>query len=306
MSTSAVPAPDLAAPAPRTHRSRRDRGGRFLVPAIILLAITSIYPTVYSLAYSFFDWNWGQRLNFVGIQNYIDLALSERFRTAMWNTIVFTVGAVGVEFVLGLGLALAVSRLGRGKGLIRTLLLVPLMVGGMIVSVIWKIMLDPTLGILSFALQSIGLPRMGFLGDPAMAMGTIIFIDAWWQTAFVFIVLSAGLQALPLEPFEAAEVDGASAFARFRYLTLPLLRPTILVVLMFRTIDCLKVFAIIFGTTGGGPLTTTESVQVLAYRMAFKQLNMSVSMTMMVVFSVFALLVLLLYQRLLPTEERAT
>ncbi|MEI7744303.1 MAG: ABC transporter permease subunit, partial [Chloroflexota bacterium] len=127
-----------------------------------------------------------------------------------------------------------------------------------------------------------------------------------WQTAFVFIVLSAGLQALPIEPFEAAEVDGASALARFRYLTLPLLKPTILVVLMFRTVDCLKVFAIIFGTTGGGPMTTTESVQVLAYRMAFKQLNMSVSMTMMVIFSVFALLVLLVFQRLLPSEERAT
>jgi multiple sugar transport system permease protein len=139
-----------------------------------------------------------------------------------------------------------------------------------------------------------------------MAMATIIMIDAWWQTAFVFIVLSAGLQALPIEPFEAAEVDGASAWQRFRYLTMPLLRPTILVVLMFRTVDCLKVFAIIFGTTGGGPLTTTESVQVFAYRLAFKQLNMSVSMTTMVIFSVFALLVLLAYQRLLPTEDRVS
>lgn len=285
-------------------RPRRDRGGRFLVPAIVILAITSIYPTAYSFYMSFFDWNWGHRLNFVGIQNYVDLLTSDRFRGAMWNTIVFTVGAVTVELVLGLGLAVVIARLGFGQGLIRTLLLVPLMVGGMIVSVIWKIMLDPTLGIIGFVLQGIGLPPMGFLGDANMAMASIILIDTWWQTAFVFIVLSAGLQALPVEPFEAAEVDGASALARFRYLTLPMLKPTILVVLMFRTVDCLKVFAIIFGTTGGGPLTTTESVQVLAYRMAFKQLNMSVSMTMMVIFSVFALVVLLVYQRLLPTGER--
>jgi multiple sugar transport system permease protein len=167
-------------------------------------------------------------------------------------------------------------------------------------------MLDPTLGIVSFMLQSLGLPRLGFLGDPGMAMGTIVGIDAWWQTAFVFIVLSAGLQSLDIEPFEAAEVDGASAWQRFRYLTLPLLRPTILVVLMFRSVDCLKVFSIIFGTTGGGPLTTTESVQVFAYRLAFKQLEMSVSMTTMVVFSVIAVLVLLAYQRLLPVGERAS
>jgi multiple sugar transport system permease protein len=139
-----------------------------------------------------------------------------------------------------------------------------------------------------------------------MAMATIILIDTWWQTAFVFIVLSAAMQALPIEPFEAAEVDGANGRQRFRYLTLPLLLPTILVVLMFRTVDCLKVFAIIFGTTGGGPLTTTESVQILAYRIAFKQLNMSLSMTTMVIFSAFALIVLLVFQRIIPAEERVS
>jgi multiple sugar transport system permease protein len=288
----------------RSKGVRRDRGSRFLAPAILILALTSIYPTLYSIYMSFFDWNWGQRLNFVGLANYIELATSDRFRGALWNTIVFTVGAVSVEFVLGLGLALVMGRLRFGRGVMRTLLLVPLMVSGIIVSVIWKVMLDPSLGIISYGLQLLGLPRMGFLGDPSMAMATIILIDTWWQTAFVFIVLSAGLQALPIEPFEAAQVDGASAWQRFRYLTLPLLRPTILVVLMFRTVDCLKVFAIIYGTTGGGPLTTTESVQILAYREAFKVLDMSFSMTIMVVFAAFALLVLALYQRVLPTEER--
>jgi multiple sugar transport system permease protein len=284
----------------------RDRGSRFLVPAIVLLAITSVYPTLYSLYMSFFDWNWGQRLNFVGLQNYVDLATSDQFRNALWNTVVFTVSAVSLEFVLGLGLALVMTRLHFGQGVLRTLLLVPLMVSGIIVSVIWKVMLDPSVGVLGYGLQLIGLPRLGFLGDPAMAMGTIVLIDTWWQTAFVFIVLSAGVQALPIEPFEAAEVDGANTWQRFRYLTLPLLRPAILVVLMFRTVDCLKVFAIIYGTTGGGPLRTTESVQILAYREAFKTLNMSVSMTTMVVFAAFALGVLVIYQRLLPTEERAS
>jgi len=261
------------------------------------MGLTSLYPAAYSIYMSFFDWDWGQRFNFVGLQNYVSLWGSERFQTALLNTFVFTVSAVAVELFLGLGLALVVHRLRRGVGVFRTLLLVPLMVSGITVSVIWKILLDPTLGIVNYGLHALGVGSIGFLGDASMAMASIVMIDVWWQTAFVFIVLLAGLSAIPQEPLEAAEVDGASTLQRLRFVTLPLLKPIILVVLLFRTIDCMKVFAIIFGTTGGGPLTTTESVQVLAYRVAFKQLNMSQSMTMMVVFSVIVLVIVLLYVR---------
>ena len=281
-----------------TDRSRGDRGGRFLIPLVITLGLISIYPTLYSFYMSFFDWNWGARFSFVGISNYINLASSELFHTALLNTFVFTVGAVGTELVLGLGLALLVDRLGRGAEIVRTLLLIPLMVSGIAVAIVWKILLDPTLGIVNYGLHLAGFGAVGFLGDPNMAMASIILIDTWWQTAFVFIVLSAGLQGLPREVLEAAEVDGATTLERLRYVTLPLLRPIIIVVLMFRTIDCLKVFAIIFGTTGGGPLTTTESVQVLAYQTAFRQTNMSLSMTMMVIFAAIVLVVVIAYQRL--------
>jgi multiple sugar transport system permease protein len=278
--------------------SRGDRGGRFLIPLILSLGLISIYPTIYSLYMSFFNWNWGERFNFVGIANYVDLASSELFRTALLNTFVFAIGAVGLELALGLGLALVVNRLGRGAGIIRTLLLIPLMVSGIAVAIIWKILLDPTIGIVNYGLHLLGIGSVGFLGDPNMAMASIILIDTWWQTAFVFIVLSAGLQGLPREVLEAAEVDGATTLQRLRYVTLPLLRPILIVVLMFRTIDCLKVFAIIFGTTGGGPLTTTESVQVLAYQTAFRQTNMSLSMAMMVIFAAIVLAVVVVYLRL--------
>ena len=261
------------------------------------MGLTSLYPTFYSIYMSFFDWDWGKQFSFIGLGNYQSLLDDQRFHTALWNTFVFTVGAVCVELVVGLGLALAVNRLGRGAGTVRTLLLVPLMVSGIIVSVIWKILLDPTIGPVNLALNEVfGIVPLGFLGDPGMGMASIILIDTWWQTAFVFIVLLAGLQSLPRDPLEAAEVDGAGTIARLRYIILPLLWPIILVVLLFRTIDCLKVFAIIFGTTGGGPLTTTESVQVLAYRVAFKQQGMSLSMTMMVIFAFIVLLVVMAYQ----------
>ena len=286
-----------------TRRSQGDRGGRFLIPLVVILGLISIYPTLYSLYMSFFDWNWGERFNYVGVSNYINLASSDIFRTALLNTFVFAIGAVGIELVLGLGLALIVNRLGRGAEIVRTLLLIPLMVSGIAVSIIWKIMLDPTIGIVNYGLRLAGFGSVGFLGDPSMAMASIILIDTWWQTAFVFIVLLAGLQGLPREVLEAAEVDGATTLGRLRYVTLPLLRPIIIVVLMFRTIDCLKVFAIIFGTTGGGPLTTTESVQVLAYQTAFRQTNMSLSMTMMVIFAVIVLVVVIAYQRFGFTKE---
>ncbi len=278
-------------------RTRTDRGTRFLIPLVVILGLTSLYPTFYSLYMSFFDWNWGQRFNFVGLSNYIELLGSERFQIALWNTFVFTIGAVAVELFLGMSLALVVNRLGRGAAVVRTLLLVPLMVSGIIVALIWKIILDPTIGPVNLVLRQMGIPALGFLGDPAMGMASVILVDTWWQTAFVFIVFSAGLQALPREPLEAAEVDGAGFFARLRYVMLPMLRPIILVIILFRTIDCMKVFAIIFGTTGGGPLTTTESVQVLAYRIAFKQTSMSLSMAAMVIFAAVVLVLVLVIRR---------
>jgi multiple sugar transport system permease protein len=276
---------------------RADRGTRFLIPLLVILGLTSLYPTFYSLYMSFFDWNWGQRFNFVGLSNYVDLLGTERFQIALWNTIVFTIGAVAVELVLGMGLALVVNRLGRGAAVVRTLLLVPLMVSGIVVALTWKIILDPTIGPVNLVLRQVGIPPLGFLGDPSMGMASIILIDTWWQTAFVFIVFSAGLQALPREPLEAAEVDGAGFWARLRFVMLPMLRPIILVILLFRTIDCMKVFAIIFGTTGGGPLTTTESVQVYAYRIAFRQQEMSLSMAAMVIFAAIVLAVVMLIRR---------
>lgn len=273
-------------------------GTRFVLPLIVVMGLTSLYPTLFSVWMSFFDWDWGQSFSFVGLANYAELLTSERYHTALWNTVVFTVSAVMVELCLGLLLALAVNRLGRGAGVVRTVLLVPLMVSGIVVALTWKMLLDPSVGPVGFAIQRLlGIPAPGFLGDPGMAMASIVLIDVWWQTAFVFIVLSAGLQSLPREPLEAAEVDGAGVLARLRYVTLPLLRRVILVILLFRTIDCLKVFAIIFGTTGGGPMTLTESVQMTAYRVAFKQMAMSLSMTMMVLFAGIVTIVVLVYRR---------
>lgn len=269
----------------------------YIGPALLILAVTSIYPVVYSVVMSFFDWEWGGEVSFIWFGNYLRYLSDRSFWQVVWQTFYFTIGAVSVELVLGMALAIIVNRLKFGVGIVRTLLMVPLMVSGIIVALMWKILLDPTLGIVNYMLRLMHLPTSVWFGAPGSAMPSIILVDTWWQTAFVFIVLSAGLRSLPREPFEAAEVDGATSWQSFRYLTLPMLKPVLLTVLIFRTIDCLKVFAIIFGTTGGGPNMITESVQTLAYRTAFKFLKLSRSMTLMVIFSIIILALLLVYMR---------
>ncbi len=278
-------------------------GYLYVGPALILLGLTSVFPAVYSLVMSPFNWDWGLRIDFVGLENYVRYLTDPMFWKVLGQTFYFTIGAVSVEFVLGFGLALVVNRLGFGMGVFRTVLLLPLMVSGIIVSLMWKVLLDPTLGIVNYLMSLVGLPKLVWFGSQTTAMPSIIMVDTWWQTAFVFIVISAGLRSLPTEPFEAAEVDGASSFQKFRYLTLPMLKPVILTVLIFRTIDCLKVFAIIFGTTGGGPAQSTEAIQTLAYRTAFKFLFLSRAMTLMVIFSMIILVISLIY---LKFGERET
>ena len=280
----------------------RNRFAYFLIaPAVLILAVTSLYPAVYSFVLSFFNWNWGNRFDFIGLANYIDLFSSAEFWQVLYQTFLFAVAATSLELALGIGLAVVVDRLHFGASVIRTLLLTPLMVSGIIVALMSKIVLDPMLGIVNYALGLLGLPPSPFFGTTSTAMATVIMVDAWWQTAFVFIIILAGLQSLPQEPIEAARVDGAGSLQTFFRVKLPMLRPVLFTVLIFRTIDTLKVFDIIFGTTGGGPQIATEVMQTMAYRKAFSFLQMSEAMTVMVIFSVIVLAISLVYMRL---EER--
>lgn len=274
--------PELARPPQWRPRGRRVL---FLIPLIVVMALTTIFPIGYASFLSFFDWNWGSRFNFVGFGNYVELMGNGDYWWSVARTFIFAVSAVAFELVLGLALAVVVHRLSRGLGWVRTALMLPMMVSGMVVSLVWKIMLDPTLGVLPALLGKLGINGVNLLGDPQVALLTIAGIDTWWQTGFVFIVLSASLGALPEECFEAARVDGANALQSFWSITLPLLRPTVLIVAAIRMVDCLKVFALIYGTTEGGPQNATEVTQILVYRRAFKEFAMSESMTMMLVYS---------------------
>ena len=259
-------------------------GYYFLIPSILLLAFTSIYPLFYSFINSFYNWNWGEQRDYVGLENYIFLLTNEEFWVVIKNTFLFASFACFFEVTLGIILALYIDRIKVGSTIIRTILLIPLMVSGIIVSMMSKVIFNNLFGVIPFYLKKVGL-KSSFFGSPDAAMPTLIGVDVWWQTAFVFIIILAGLQSIPQEPIESARIEGATEWQITRFIRLPMIRSLVLLVIIFRSIDTLKIFDLVWGITGGGPGISTEVVQTYSYRLAFGFLQMSKSMTVMILFS---------------------
>lgn len=257
----------------------------YILPTVLVLGVCTLYPIGTVLWMSLHDWTWGGDSVFSGLRNFHLLWIKGSFLIALGNTVTFAVSAVLVELALGMALALAANRVTAGAGLFRVLMILPLMVSGIAVSLVWKVLLDPTFGVINASLGAVGLPEPNWLGSPSVAMPSLVMVETWWQTGFVFIILAAALKSLPEEPFEAARLEGANGWQMFRYLTLPMLRPVIVTVVVFRLIDTLKVFDLVFGLTGGGPLRRTEAVQTLTYQTAFKFSNFGEAAAIVVIFS---------------------
>ena len=268
----------------------------FILPSILILAFTSLYPICYSIYYSFFNWRWGNEKDFVGISNYIFLLTDKDFWIIIKNTFVFAFFACLIEIIAGVLLAIYIDRIKYGSTIIRTLLLIPLMISGISVTMLFKVILDNMFGIIPYFLSFLGI-KSNFFGSYDAALPTIIGLDVWWQTSFVFIIVLAGFQSIPSEPIEAAKMDGASEWEITRYIRLPMIRSLLFLVLIFRSIDTLKVFDIVWGTTGGGPGLATEALQTYAYRVAYSFLEMSKSMTVMVLFSAVVIFLTVIYSK---------
>ena len=268
----------------------------FLLPCILILAFTSIYPICYSIYYSFFNWRWGNEKDFIGLSNYFNLLNDKEFWIIIKNTFVFAFFACLIEIIIGVLLAIYIDRIKFGSTIIRTLLLIPLMISGISVTMLFKVILDNMFGIIPYFLSFFGI-KSNFFGSYDAAMPTIIGLDVWWQTSFVFIIILAGLKSIPNEPIEAAKMDGATEWDITRYIRLPMIRSLLFLVLIFRSIDTLKVFDIIWGTTGGGPGLATEALQTYAYRVAYSFLEMSKSMTIMVMFSIVLIILTVIYSK---------
>ena len=247
----------------------RARGGRgFLLPGLVFLFAIDLVPLVYSAWLSLYDW-WLLRprnIQFIGLGNYVRLATDPELRRAMVVTGLFTAGAVGVEFIVGLGLALLFSQPFRLLRPIRVLLLLPLFVVPVVGATMWRVIFHPDMGPLNYYLNLVGLGRPPWLSDPTLALVSITLVDAWRTIPFMFLVMYAGLEVLPAELFEAASVDGASRWQAFRHVTVPLLSYIMLVAVLIRGMDAFRELDIIYVLTGGGPGTATQVIQMLSYR----------------------------------------
>jgi multiple sugar transport system permease protein len=245
------------------------RAGRwFLLPGLVFLFAIDLIPLAYSAWVSFYNW-WLIRprdIRFVGLANYTRFADDPEFSRAVVVTTLFTAGAVLVEFLAGLGLALLFAQSFKFLRPIRVLLLLPLFVVPVVGATMWRVIFHPELGVLNYYLAAVGLGPLPWLSDPRLALVSITLVDAWRTIPFMFLVMYAGLEVLPSELFEAAAVDGASAWQSFRHITVPLLTYIMLLAILIRGMDAFREFDIIFVLTGGGPGTATQTMQMLNYR----------------------------------------
>lgn len=260
------------------RRAHRYAPAIFLGPAVLILATISLFPFVYSLWLSLNKWNLADRTatwTLVGLKNYITIFTTDPFfGSAIKATFIFLGGAVVVEMILGLAIALLLNDEFRGQGLIRTMIMLPLMTTPVVVGLIWRFMYNPERGMVNYLLSLVGITGPDWLGRHQTAMPAVIFADIWEWTPFVALIVLAALQALPREPFEAALIDGASAWQSFRYITFPLIQPALLVALLIRLMDAFKTFDLIYVLTLGGPGVSTQALSLYTYKYGFKFFRM--------------------------------
>jgi multiple sugar transport system permease protein len=285
-------------------RLRIPIGLRFLAPLLVLLGAVVAYPLGYSIYLSFTDREIVRPdYSIVGLDNYLDLPGNSDYTDALRNTLVFVVLAVAIELVLGLALALALQRQRRVRDATRAFLLTPMFVTPIAVGLMFRFLLNEQLGAVPAALDVFGI-SIDFFGS-SLALLTIVAIDVWQWTPFMVLLLLAGLESLPRQPFEAAKVDGASAWMTFRRVTMPLLRPIVAVAVLIRGLDAFKVFEYVFATTRGGPGNATDTIQYQVYRTAiqFFRLGEGAAMAFVLVVTVLGMVVLL--YRVLMREATA-
>jgi multiple sugar transport system permease protein len=235
--------------------------------------------------------------NFVGLKHYKDIFSDPRLWKALWNTTFFTVVSVAVELVLGLAIALLINKAFFGRGLVRATILVPWAIPTAVSAFMWKFLYDGQNGIVAKYFETIGLvDRMGdLLTTEAGAMFAVIFADVWKTTPYMALLLLAGLQTIPSSLYEAASIDGATKWQQFTKVTLPLLKSSILVALLFRTLDAFRVFDLIFVLTGGGPANSTETISILAYKVMFSQTNFGSGSALAVIVFICVAIISMIY-----------
>lgn len=240
----------------------------WFTPLIIILGFTIIYPWLWSLGLSFTKWNLSEGGSpvFIGIRNYIDVLTDPLFLLSLGKTFSFMIITVPAQLIIGFGIALILNQNVKGRGIWLSCIMLPFMLTPSIVGLIWKILISGQWGVLNYFLSLIGIHNIGWLSDPDLSMWTISIIDVWQHAPWVTLVLFAGLQAIPRDMYEAAEIDGTNFWQSFHYVTIPYLKPLIVIVLLFRLMFALRSFDVIYTLfRSGGPANSAMVLGVYLY-----------------------------------------
>lgn len=267
-----------------------------IAPAMAIILVFALLPLGYAIdvSFHFADLTRGGVGAFVGLDNYRSVLQDNSFWSSTWLTLKFTFIAVALEMALGIGIAFLINGLTVGKVIIRSLIILPLATSAAVTGLFWRYLYDTQFGLYNYFLSLLGLPQPNWLGDFSIALWSVIIFDVWQWTPFVALICLAGLQSLPKEPFEAAELDGASTWRVLRVLTFPMLKPVLFLVLVLRTIDCMRLYDAVAVLTRGGPGTSTETMTFYLHRIGLRLFRMDYASTMSIFF-LYAMLVASLF-----------
>lgn len=276
-----------------------------VLPALLIVAFLYVYPLTYSFTISFFRSDIRKPgVIFIGFQNYLEIFKRPDLLISFWRTILFTVISVSIEMVIGIAIAVAFNERFRGRGIARSIILIPWAIPPVVNGIIWNWLVHPKIGVLNFMLMKLHLIERykAWLADPKWALNIIIFADAWKWTPLVVLLILAGLQAIPDVLYDAAKVDGAGKIRTFFTVTLPLLRWPILITLILRTVEAVRIFDIIYIMTRGGPANRTKLTTFYVWEVAFKHHRMGFGSALAYLVAFLIVLFVILYFRTIKRE----
>ncbi|MBP2571001.1 multiple sugar transport system permease protein [Agrobacterium tumefaciens] len=274
----------------------------FVIPALVVISAVIVFPWVFTLWMSVHRWTLGQEQSFIGFDNYIRLASDVRFWESLWHTLIYTVLSVVAPLFLGTLAALVFDAQFPLRGFLRGVFVMPMMATPVAIALVWTMMFHPQLGVLNYLLSFIHIGPLEWIYNQSTVIPSLVLVETWQWTPLVMLIVLGGLAAVPREPYESAEIDGANAWQKFRYLTMPMIAPFLMIAVIIRSIDAVKSFDIIYAMTQGGPGTASETINIYLYNTAFSYYDIGYGSAMAVVF--FIIIVALSFV-LLMVRQRA-
>jgi multiple sugar transport system permease protein len=273
------------APPSRKHRLRTNYWP-FVIPALVVVGAVIVFPWAFTLWMSVNAWTLGGDVSFVGFENYARLASDVRFWESLGHTLSYTLLSVIAPLILGTFAAVLFDSKMPLRGVLRAIFVMPMMATPVAIALVWTMMFNPSLGVLNYLLSVVGLPEQSWIYDQSTVIPSLVLVETWQWTPLVMLIVLGSLASLPSEPYESAEIDGANTWQKFRFITLPLITPFMMVAVIIRSIDALKSFDIIFAMTQGGPGTASETINIYLYNVAFSYYDIGYGSAIAVIFFV--------------------